>query len=42
MVYVQRERKDVVIGFLHTYGLSWDEDANRLNNPDADQRHPGL
>ena len=42
MIYVQRECKDFVIGFLHTYGLAWTEDTNKLNNPDGGPRHPAL
>ena len=42
MVYVQRECKDVVIGFLHTYGIAWTDATEKLNNPDSDPRHPFL
>ena len=32
VAYVQNECRDVLVGFLHTYGLKWDEYTARLNS----------
>ena len=31
MTYVQNGRMDVLVGFLHTYGLKWSEDSTRVS-----------
>ena len=35
MIYIQNECRDVIVGFLHTYGLSWTEETTKLNLVDT-------
>ena len=36
--FIQKECNDVIIGFLHTYGIDWSSDTHKLNNHEADTR----
>ena len=31
MVYAKNECADIVVGFLHTYGIAWAEDTARMD-----------
>ena len=38
MVYAKNECADIVVGFLHTYGIAWAEDTARLKSGEVETK----